>query len=61
MRTESPVLPVYVSPFKRLFTTIHVRIGIPFKVQNEDHSDGAAYRAVASDILNHVKRLGSEI
>lgn len=60
VRTGEQILPVYVSPQKRLFSTIFVIVGAPFDVKRESPADSALYRTVATDILNRVKSLADD-
>ena len=56
IRTGSPVLPVYISPERKLFHRTKVYIGEPYEPFPEDRRANAEdYERVTEEIMNHIR------
>ena len=60
-RTGAPLVPVYISPTKRIFRKTTVVFGEPYHPEFEGRKPSAAdYQRIAEDLLARVRALGGK-
>lgn len=60
MRTNSPVLPVYITPGKKAFRGCTVTFGQPFMLERPAKADAAAYKLGAEEIMERIDAIGRQ-
>lgn len=57
VRTDSNVLPIYVSPKQKLFGKVDVFIGKPYKIEHNpgEKLEHEQYKVLAGEIMKHVE------
>ncbi len=61
IRTGSPILPVHISPQRKLFHPIEIRFGEPYMPFTEDRKANAEDYQIATDaLMEKIKALGQE-
>ena len=61
VRTETPILPVYIPAKKRWFRPTTVVIGRPFLPQVAGRKGTSEeYRAIADELMDRIRALGEE-
>jgi len=60
-RTDSPLVPVYIQPKKRLFRRTTVVFGQPYRPEFEGRKPSAGdYQRIADDLLARIRALGEQ-
>ena len=60
VRSKAPIVPVYISPVKKLFHKVYIVIGKPYYAKEEEHKSPELYQEVSSDIMSRIYALGLE-
>ena len=61
IRTGAPILPVHISPQRKLFRPIEIRFGQPYMPFTEDRKANAEdYQIVTDALMEKIKALGAE-
>lgn len=60
IRTNSPVLPVYITPGKKAFRGCTVTFGQPFLLEKPVKADAVAYKQGAEAIMEHIDAIGCQ-
>jgi len=61
LRSGAPVVPMYISPNKRIFSRIDIVVGHPRLETCEGKPDHAAYKAIVDSIMKTILALREEI
>ncbi len=59
LRTQSPVLPVYITPGKKAFRGCEVAFGQPFYLPKPEKADALAYKEGAEQIMARIETVGA--
>lgn len=59
IRTNSPVLPVYITPGKKAFRGCRVVFGQPFYLPKPEKADAVAYKEGAEQIMKRISLIGA--